>query len=159
MYSGFESCFSGKLSPGYTAPSMATDEVNRSWVRRCSHSALFRDQGTDDKKERLTPFPHQFFIRNAHYANVFLSKSFWLFLRDMMSFYTTAAAVNKCNLAIEVVAILEKSLQLKSGRPALSFFAQGRIDLLKRGYTIPESFAEMPSTTIGSARPKSAGLT
>lgn len=59
----------------------------------------------------------------------------------MMSFYSTAGAVNENNLATETFSNWDKALQLEDGSLGLSRFAQLRTSLLEQGFMILESFA------------------
>lgn len=142
VQSSFNDPLSSELPPGYTEPSPAISKVSRSSVLKYRQAVYSHELGTDDKYEHVALFLHTFCIRILHRANVFLSKCFYLFLRDIMLFYGTADTVHEQNLGTEVVTILVEGLQRNNELLALSVFAQRRTAIVRYSYIILESFAD-----------------
>lgn len=75
MHYSFDDRPSGKLPPGCTESSMNSDDVSIPWVLNRSELACFRELGTDEKYEHITPSIRVFLLQNLHSVNVFLSNN------------------------------------------------------------------------------------
>lgn len=79
MHYVFDECLSGNVPPGYSDPSMRTDEVSRSWIFGHFQSACFRKLKADYKYEHITQVLPTLRIVDLQHTKVFLLKPSVLF--------------------------------------------------------------------------------
>lgn len=124
------------LQPGYMQPSMEIDKISRFWVTDCRRSLSFHESSADDKYDHVDLLLRAFFMSEKHRANLFLSKKFVLFLRDMIWVYSVAAAVNEQRLTTDDKNVSCRVLEPWVELLALIYFAERRTVVVRKDFII-----------------------
>lgn len=140
--SNSDDCFSGRLQPGYTKPSIPVDSISRSPVTDCRRLSCFRNLGTDEEYKHVTPFLPASLIWYLHWTNNLLREQSALFLWDLISVYNVAGTVIERGLDTDLSHYWDIAMQLADKPLGLSCLAELRTELLQQMHATLQRFVD-----------------